>query len=88
MKDHSRTNSFRSRISSRNLRRFPNDIYLQYLYQAEGAVLPIGIQRNTTPYIRTVPSSAKDNITLLYENPEICLLEYRDGPPEDQWLNE
>lgn len=57
-----------------------NEIYLQYLYERDGSVMPIGIQRTIMPYTRFVPSSTQDDITLLYENSKKCTLELMEGP--------
>ena len=61
------------------------EIYLQYIYPREGTPYPIGIKRDKKPYIRTLPSEIEDDVMLLYEDPEICRLEYREGPPEENW---
>lgn len=58
-----------------------NEIYLQYLYTRDGSVMPIGIQRQILPYARILPSDTRDNVMLLYEDSEMCTLEFRDGPP-------
>lgn len=58
-----------------------NEIYLQYLYTQDGSVMPIGIQRITLPYSRVIPSNTQDHVTLLYENSDMCTLEFREGPP-------
>ena len=62
-----------------------HEIYLQYLYPQEGTPYPIGVKRDSKPFIRTLPSQIADSVLLLYENPEICRLEFREGPPEENW---
>lgn len=60
-------------------------VYLMYLYPREGTPYPIGVQRYSTPFVRTLPAEIEDIVTLLYEDPEICVLKYREGPPEEYW---
>ena len=61
------------------------DIYLLYMYPREGDQYPFRIARNKTPFERTLPAEIENQVTVLYNDLEKCLLKFQDGPEEALW---
>lgn len=62
-----------------------HDIYLLYMYPREGDQYPYRIVRDKTPFERTLPAEIEDRVTVLYNDPEKCILKFREGPEESLW---